>query len=266
MTTLRALPSLSGLFGEAARCARRRLGTLTALALFPVIPLALAAPLGAQVSLALEYGLAPERIDSLVSPWTAILTFLGLVLAFVVAVASVIGMLATLAGPEDLGPRLAFRVGAQRWVAFLWTQFLTAIVIAAVALPAILFSWWADAALGPALAENVALQAALLLIVLILLLPVFVAVSWYAFAAIPAALGEASGGRALAVSQRLVAGATGQVFGLLFTWFLFEILLSVLLRLLFPGLLLFQFVAYYLAVSLLGSAYLVVIYRALRQR
>lgn len=264
--SLRTLPTLSALFGTAFRLAGSRLGTLLPLALFPLVPLALFGPFVAQVLVAAEEGLFdPAGVATRVSPWTAVLAFLGLIGSFVFSVASAAGMLTVLGRSADPGPRTAFREGVQSWVAFVWTQLLAALAVLAAAIPGLLVFWWAQRMLGAALNGSMAIRLLALLVPLLLMVPAFVVAVWYAFAVIPAARGEARGPTALAVSRRLVEGATGHVFGILLAWSLAEVLLWALLALLLPGLTLLQGLVYYLTTSILGSAYLVAVYQALRR-
>lgn len=263
---IRVLPPLSRLVHDAFLLARSRLGTLVSLALFPLIPFVLFGPFVAQVLVAIEEGMSgPADIATRISPWTAALAFLGLVLGFVVSVASAAGMFVALGKSADQGARAAFRDGTRAWFAFAWTQFLAALAVFATAVPGLFVFWWVQRVLGEALAGNLALRLLILLVPLLLVVPAFVVASWYAFALIPAARGETLGPAALAVSHRLVEGAVLHVFGLLLAWALAEVSFWVLLELLFPGLTLFKSLVHYLAVSILGSAYLVVVYQALRR-
>lgn len=260
----RVLPPLSALFAEACRLARDRLGTLLALALFPLVPLVLFAPFMAEALVALQEGaVVPGDILLFVSPWTAVMAFLGIALSGIVTVASGAAMFSVLGRGADPGPRVAFRLGARVWLAVLWTQLLVFGAALAAAAPALLVTWVAMTVGGGTTLRDSPLLAFLL--ALVLFFPVFVVITWYAFATIPAARGEVWGWRALAVSHRLVQGAGAQVFGLLLAWGLFELLLWLLLAALFPGLDLFRQLAFTLTAFILGSAYFVAVYNALRR-
>lgn len=262
---IRLLPSLSSLFRGALRLAWGRLGTLVALALFPLVPLTLASPFIVQLLIVQEAGMVGAEA-TVVALWATLLAFLGVLLAFIGGIASVAGMIVALTAPVDPGPRAAFREGARRWLAVLWTQLLVAVAVLLAALPLLAFLWWlGGSGAGVTLAAIPSTRILTVLLALLLAVPTFIVTVWYAFAFIPAARGEAWGVRALAVSHRLVHGATGQVFGLLLALVLFELLLSVLLLAFFPGLSLFQSFTYYLATTVLEASYLVVLYRALRQ-
>lgn len=250
---MRVLPPVSTIFAEALRLARSRFGTLLALALLPLLPLALLAPFATEVFLALT-----------VSPWATATAFLGLLLSLLVSLASGAGMFAALGSPTDPGPRAALSVGARRWIAVAWTQLLAVLAVVATAVPLFAVVFVSEWVLGPDLADLFTLRVVLLVVAVLLSIPVFVVATWYALAVIPAALGQAKASSALALSHRLVAGVTASTFGFLFLWFLLELLLSLLLALLFPGLALFQALTYYLTTSILGSAYLFAVYRALR--
>lgn len=260
------LPPLSALFATAFHLARARLGTLVSLALFPLIPLLLLGPFLAQVLVAVEDGMVgPVAIAARISPWAGVLAFLGLVGSFIVSVASVAGTFVALGKSADHGPRAAFRDGMKAWGAVVWTQLLASLAVLVAAVPSFLVLRWLQLMIGNALASDRLLQMLALLVLLLLMIPAFVVTAWYSFAVIPAARREAFGPAALAVSHRLVEGATGHVFGLLLAWWLAEMVLWVLLSLLFPGLALFQGFVYYLVTAILGSAYLVAVYQALRR-
>ncbi|TSC72604.1 MAG: hypothetical protein G01um101438_321 [Parcubacteria group bacterium Gr01-1014_38] len=262
---IRTLPHLSTLLRDAFRLAWSHVGTLIALATVPFVPLLLFSPFIVQVLLAVNQGAASlGAIVFYVSSWTAVLALLGLLLGFVVSVVSTAGIFFTLAGTSDPGPRAALRTGMERWIAFVWTWLLSVFAVALSLLPGMLFFWWARIGLQPVL-EGSGLSLFALIVALLLVLPAFIVASWYAFSLIPAARGDAWGSDALRISHRLVAGVTGQVFGLLFAWFLFELLFSILLNAFFPGLPLFTGFVYYYTTTILGSAYLVVIYQALRR-
>lgn len=260
------LPRLSTLFADAFRLARARFLTLFSLALYPLLPFALCSPFIAQVFVAVGEGAtSPEEIAAGVSPWVVGLAVIGLLLSLVVSIASAAGMFIALGRGSDLGPRAAFSQGGRVWLQVTWTQILAALAVAAMALPAILLSWLGQMMLEESPTANTALYVLLLLISVLLILPALAVATWYAFAVIPAARGEAYGSTALTVSHRLVHGATVQAFGLLFAWTLFEFLFWLLLAVLFPGLTLLQGVTYYFVTSILGASYLVVIYNALRR-
>ena len=260
------LPRLSTHFADAFRLARGRLLTLFSLALYPLLPLALFSPFIAQVFVAIGEGAAsPEEIAAGVAPWVVGLAVVGLLLSLVVSVASAAGMFIALGRGSDLGPRVAFSQGGRVWLHVTWTQVLAALAVAAMALPAILLSWLGQMMLASTLTENSMPHVLLFLILVLLILPALAVATWYAFAVIPAARGEAYGSTALTVSHQLVHGATVQVFGLLFAWTLFEFLFWLLLAVLFPGLTLLQGVTYYFVTSILGAAYLVAVYNALRR-
>lgn len=262
---MRILPPFSAVFGEALRLARSRFGTLLALALLPLLPLALLAPFATEVFFTAAGGVVDaSEIALAISPWTTATAFLGLLLGFVVSLVSSAGMFAALGSPTDPGPRAALSVGARRWIAVAWTQLLTVLAVAATAVPLFAVAFVSERVLGPDLADLFTLRVVLLVVAVLLLIPVFVVATWYALAVIPAALGTVWGSGALAVSHRLVAGLWAPTFGFLFLWFLLELILSLLLALLFPSLTLFQALTYYLTTSILGSAYLFAIYRALR--
>ena len=262
---IRTLPHLSTLLRDACRLAWSRVGTLIALATVPFVPLLLFSPFIVQVLLAMNQGATSlDAIVASVSPWTSMLALLGLLLGFAVSVVSAAAIFLTLAGSSDPGPRAALRTGSERWIAFVWTWLLSVLAVALSVLPGMLFFWWARTFLQPAL-EGSGLSLFVLIVALLLVLPAFIVASWYGFSLIPAARGDAWGSDALRISHRLVAGVTGQVFGLLFALLLFELLFSLLLNLFFPGLPLFVGFTYYYVTTLLGSAYLVTIYHALRR-
>lgn len=263
---IRTLPHLSTLLRDAVRLAWSRAGTLAVLATAPFLPLLLFSPFIVQVLLAVNEGAADlSAIVTYVSPWTAVLALLGLLLGFVVSVVSAAGIFLTLGGTGDPGPRAALRLGAQRWIAFFWTWLLSVATVALTLLPGMLLFWWARTFFLSTLDGTSGLSVVILIISLLLVFPAFLVATWYAFSLIPAARGDAWGSDALRISHRLVEGVTGQVFGLLFAWLLFELLFSILLNLLFPGLPLFTGFTYYYITTLLGSAYLVTIYHALRR-
>lgn len=263
---IRTLPHLSTLLRDAFRLAWSRVGTLAILASVPFLPLLLFSPFIVQVLLAINEGATNlPAIGTYVSPWTAVLALLGLLLGFVVSVVSAAGIFLTLGSASDPGPRGALRLGAQRWVAFAWTWFLAIIAVALTLLPGVLLFWWARTYFLSALDDASGLSAVMLLLSLLLVFPAFLVATWYAFSLIPAARGDAWGSDALRISHRLVEGAAGQIFGLLFAWVLFKLLFSILLNIFFPGLPVFTGFVYYYVTTLLGSAYLVTIYHALRR-
>lgn len=260
----RAFPSLSALVGDAVRLARSRLLTLCALALLPLLPLGLLGPFAVEVLVALDAGIT-SGFASFVSPLAIFAALVGLLLSVAVGQAATVGTFVVLGSPSDLGPRAAFRVGARRWLTLLWTEALVVLAILLAAAPSVVFSWWAKFTVGPFLRGEPFVAALVLVVSVLLLLPSLVVATWYAFAPIPAARGEAWGSGALTVSRRLVEGATGRAFGLLLAWFLFEMLFSLILAALFPGLVLFQRLVFYFTTTILSAAYLFTVYQALRR-
>lgn len=261
---VRVLPPLASVVGDAARLARARLAILLGLAALPLLPLALFGPFVAEVAIALQYGVT-TGFSAIVSPWTALIAAVGLLLSVAVSLATTAAMFVVLGSPADLSLRAAVRLGVRRWVAFLWTQVLVGLAMVVAAVPSLLFAWWLSVRRGLTVDADPALALAAVVIALLLAVPVLIVASWYAVAPVSAARGEAWGSPALAVSHRLVQGATAQTFGILFVWFLFELFLSVALGALFPGLSLFQSLVFYFVTSILGNAYLFALYRALRR-
>lgn len=262
---VRTLPHLSTLLQDAFRLAWARFGTLLVLVLVPFVPLLLFGPFIVQVLLFVNQGVINfDTVVFYVSSWTTLLALLGLLLGFAVSVASAAGMFLTLAGTSDPGPRAALRLGIERWIPFAWTWVLSVLAVALSMVPGVLFFWWSGSFLQP-LEGTRGLSIFALVASLVLLAPAFVVATWYALSLIPAARGDASGSDALRLSHRLIEGVTGQVFGLLFAWVLLEILFSILLNAFFPRLPLFTGFTYYCVTTILGSAYLVSIYHALRR-
>lgn len=263
---LRILPVLSTTFADTLRHAKSRFWTLFVLGLLPALPLVLLSPFIVQVLVALDEGaLLATDIARYVTPWTSVVAVLGLLLGFVVSFASSAAMFVALGSPHDPGPRRAFQEGAQRWLAYFWTQLLMGGAVLLVLVPGLLFFTWGNGLLARMVGESQALSLFVLLVSLLLVLPAFVIVTWYALAPILAAQGQAWGVAALRLSRRLVQGATGQMFGFLLAWFLFELLLSVLLPAFFPGLTLFTGFVHYFTTTILGSAYLFTLYQSLRR-
>lgn len=248
------------------RLAQARMLTLFALSLFPAIPLVLVSPFLLQALRAAEFGVTdPVGMASLVSPWTVVAALLGLLLSFFASLASTAGMFVALGSPKDPGPRAAFREGARRWGSYLWTQVLVTLAVLLIMLPGLLFFTWAQEVLRVSSGADSLLATVALLLSLLLVTPAFLVVTWYAFATIPAARGEAWGVAAIRISHQLVRGSTGRVFGFLLAWLVFEALLAALLRAFFPGLPLFTGFVYYVLATVLGSAYLFTVYDALRK-
>ncbi|MDP3685320.1 MAG: hypothetical protein Q8R32_00645 [bacterium] len=263
---IRTLPHLSTLLRDACRLAWSRAGTLMVLVTVPFVPLLLFSPFIVQVLLAVNQGATDlTAIVVYVSPWTAVLALLGLLLGFVVSIVSAAGIFLTLGGTGDPGPRAALRLGMERWITFAWTWLLAVAAVALALLPGVLLFWWARAFFLFALDGAFGLSFVILILSLLLVFPAFLVATWYALSLIPAARGDAWGSDALRISHRLVEGVTGQVFGLLFAWLLFEMLFSILLNMFFPGLPLFTGFAYYYVTTIIGSAYLVTLYHALRR-
>lgn len=262
---LRVIPSASVVFVDAVRLARSRLGTLFVLAFFPLLPLTLLGPLATEVLVALAVGVPSDFLVSVVSPLALATALVGVALSGVAGLASTVGMFVVYTSSSDLGPRAAFHIGTQRWSAFLWTEVLVALAILCAAAPSLVFTWWAKGTLGPLLYAEPILGMFVLTIAVLLFLPVLVVATWYAFAPVAAARGEASGSLALAASRRLIRGAAGQTFGLLLTWFLFQLLVAFFLALFLPGLLLLQRALFYFSISILSTAYLFTLYQALRR-
>lgn len=236
------------------------------LATAPFVPLLLFGPFIMQVLLAVNEGATDlMAIVVYVSPWTAVLALLGLLLGFIVSIVSAAGIFQTLAGTGDPGPRDALRLGVQRWIVVVWTWLLAVGAVTLALLPGLLLFWWARTFFLAGFDGMSGLSVVVLLLSLLLVFPAFIVATWYAFSIIPAARGDVWGSDALRISHRLVEGVTGQVFGLLFAWLLFELLFSILLNMFFPGLPLFVGFTYYYVTTLLGSAYLVTIYHALRR-
>lgn len=262
---LRVIPSASVVFVDAVRLARSRLGTLLVLALFPLLPLTLLGPLATEVLAALDVGVPADFFVLVVSPLALATALVGIVLSGVAGLASTVGMFVAYTNSRDVGPRAAFHIGTQRWGIFLWTEILVALAILCTAAPSLVFAWWAKETLGPLLYTEPLFGMFVLTIAVLLFLPVLVVATWYAFAPVIAARGEASGSLALAASRRLIRGAAGQTFGLLLVWFLFQLLFAFLLTLFFPGLLLLQRAIFYFTISILSTAYLFTLYQALRR-
>lgn len=259
---LRTLPTPSALLGDAFQRARARFGTLLALALLPLLSLGLLAPLLAEVYVAQHVGFQGD-LAAFVSPSSAALAILGLVVSAAVSFATMAAMFTVLHDPADSGPRLAFQRGVRRWGAVLLTEVVVVGTLLLAAVPSIAFVALAGRVLDLPTVTDVWIRAVVFATTLVLFVPVLIVASWYVFAPIPAALGQAWGVAALRRSHRLVAGATGRVFGLLVFWVFLEVSLSFILAALFPGLELFQMLVFYLTVTILGVAYLFSVYRAL---
>ncbi|TSC61665.1 MAG: hypothetical protein G01um1014106_719 [Parcubacteria group bacterium Gr01-1014_106] len=264
---LRTLPHFSSILGDTFQLARARLGTLVVLATVPAVPLLLFSPFIAQALFALDQGaVTVDDVVSYISSWTSVLALIGMLLGVVVSIVSTAGMLFTLSAAHDPGPRTALQHGFQRWLPFVGTQILTTLAVFVVMLPGLLFLLWTQKLLGFSLATDIrGLSLGALLISILLLLPALLVATWYAFSLIPAARGDAWGPDALRFSHRLVHGASMHVFGLLFAWAVLEFFFSLVLNLLFPGLDLFRGFVHYYATTILGSAYLVTVYHALRK-
>lgn len=264
---LRTLPHFSTIVRDTFQLARARLGTLVVLSTVPFIPLLLFSPFITQILFAVNEGAGSiEAVVAYISFWTSILALVGIILSFVASGVSTAAMLFALASSNDPGARKALRVGVERWLAVLFTSVLSALAVLLVMLPGILFLWWASVALNLSFAEGMSgFSVATLVVAVLLLLPALIVATWYAFSLIPAARGDAWGPDALRLSHRLVHGATVHVFGLLFVWMVLEFFFSLLLNIFFPGLDLFQGFVHYYATTILGSAYLVTVYHALRK-
>ncbi len=263
---IRFLPTISGIFREALQLTRGRLWTLWTLALTPLVPGALVAPFVAEVLFHVEGGITgPAQIAEAVAPWTATLAVVGLVLGFIASVAATAATILVLTEPANPGVRSAFPRGLRRVVPVFWTQLLAVLAAAVAALPAVIFSWWTEQRAAASLAANPALGTFVQIVTILLFVPALIVALWYSVAVVPAARGETQGPAALAVSRRLVQGATGSVFGYFLAWILFEILLVLLLTLFFPGLTLFQATTYYLVTTVGSTALVVALYNALRR-
>lgn len=263
---LRLLPPLSSVFADAVRLARDRFWTLLALALLPAIPIVLVIPFLAQVFVAFDAGVtAGAELTRYTTPWIAGVALLGLLLSVVVSVASAAGIFVVLGAARDPGPRGAFRDGARRWLAYLWTQALVVVTVILVLVPTTVILALRQSVFMPGPDDARALSLLTTLLALILAVPAFIVISWYAFAPVLAARGDTWGVDALRLSHHLVEGLAAHVFGFLFAWLLFELLLSLILGALFPGLTLFANLVHYLTSSILGSAYLFTLYQAVRR-
>lgn len=259
-------PSLSmvRLFRHALQFARPHAGTLVALALLPLLPLALVGPLLAEAE-KLSNLVPPEALLSAVSPWTAAVALLGLGLSALVTVAAAAGMFHLFSDDANPGVTAVFAVGARRLGTVLWTEVLLFLAVLLTLAPSALLFAWVSRVFGPALAADPWFFTGVVLAALLLALPALIVVAWYTLAPILAARGEAAGRRALAVSHRLVAGSVLRVVGAVAGLVLGEWLWSVILSLLFPGLALFRALVLSVTVPVVGNAYLFAMYQALRR-
>jgi len=254
------LPSFGSLVRTAWDLSRPRLRGLIVLAVLPLVPLFLFFPV--QSLTVLQRGVLVGGEPSVPTSWFQTLGIVVLIAAFALNKISAAGMFAYLADPRIHGGRAALRRGWQRWLPYLWTELLLAVIVAVAMAPGLLLGWWLVSffsvnAVNP---EDLGLLFLALLAPAVLLLPGVAIAVRYAFAPLAVAVGSTAGPAALSLSSKMVQGHFWPVLGRLLLWILVQI---IVVRMVSPLPILNWFVPY--AISILGLAYLVALYQALRK-
>lgn len=237
-----ALPSFGDLLRTAWRLVQPRLRGLIILSLIPALPVFF-----------LSF---PRVVQSRVPLELALLLF---IVAFVLTVVTRAGMFAYLGDPQIHGGRMALRRGWEIFAPYIWTEILVAVVVVVALLPGLLVGGWMLTASGQgALSSGTAALTAVVAVAL--LLPGIGAAVWYAFAPLAVAVGSKGGPAALALSSKLVRGHFWPVVARLLLWVIIQ---AAIARVVSPLPVLNWLVPY--LVSLLGLAYFMALYQALRK-
>jgi hypothetical protein len=206
--------------------------------------------------------------DTATLPNSAFSTLLGLVAVVVFLLLSMTakaGIFIAFMKRGSMTMKVAFRGGLRILPSFLGTELLVAFLLAVSLLPAAgLALWYFTMGVTMPLANPFQTTADLVssIVMILFLVPAIALSMWLAFAPLAAAVGDARGGiPALRYSVDLVRGRAWRVLKRIFVWIIFSNALTLSVSPLPIAKVVVPFV-----LSLLGAAYLVVVYKELRGR
>lgn len=247
------VPKFIPLLRDAWALFRARWSGLVVLTILPLAPLILLLPFLAHLNIAEKTG-AVAQPGFAFSPLLTLLALVALILAGVVSVATFAAMFIYLAMPSVRTWQAALRLAWRQWFPFVWTQILASVFIAlGLVLLRILYvnlqSWG-----GPAIVLAAIVGIAVTVVGIVLAV-------WFTFAGLLAAIGAASGFRALRGSMEIVHGRFWPVLGLLLAWMVIDVIAS---RIVAPLPIANWVVPAFL--TMFGTAYLVALYQRLARR
>lgn len=231
------------------------------IALTPLIPLLLLIPYIAE-----RLFLRLNGAGGVPSSLPAALGLIGVFAAAVVSVIAKAALFILFRSPTRVRAADAIREGTRRFLPFLWTEALLSLLIAVALLPVALLVAWYSVLGRPRMTTDPAslflADTATALGVLVLFLPALALSVWFAFAPIAAAVRDARGGvEALGVSAGMVRGAFWPLVGRLLAWTVLVLVISAVVSPLPIANWLIPFL-----LTLLGGAFLIVLYREFRGR
>jgi hypothetical protein len=237
--------------------------TAVKLALLPLVPLLFGVPFLLERSALLgSGGFGPADVRA--SPLTTTVALLAVAAYAVVSLALKAGLFIALEAPTDIGARRALQRGFRRFFPFLWTELLTALLVAIAVLPTLLLHTWYTTVFRPEVTGLVvrAVTDALAVVgILALFFPALALAVSLAFGSLATAIGEAGAGVvALQWSARVVRGQFAGVWKRLVGWSVLTLVLAAavsplpIARWLVPFLL-----------TILSFTFLVTVYKDLRR-